>query len=264
MSHPNIPLWVQNRIVGFFNWARNVDMILDGTIKDDPSDGPGSTMGRTLAARILRERNALPRRRFSKLEEIDNIRGVGPGTMQDLVYSFGVSADEAFQKSMYDSGTIYRENWPLEYFRYTFDDQEMFAETAQGQEKLRAFVVEKVEAVCRERSVGEKELTTMLSDLAGAYIDTYSNSTPIAGYALAVYFYDFDADNWFSWERIQEQTIGYFDHNSNTYPWLMDLHFFRGFINRGIISPGIAPDALPVVVNWAEQAISFWVTTLYD
>jgi hypothetical protein len=263
-SHPDIPLWIQNRIVGFFNWARNVDMILDGTIKDDPSDGPGTTMGRTLAARILRERNVLPRRRFADLEEIDKIPGVGPGTMKDLVYSFGVSADEAFQRSMYDSGTIYRENWPLEYFRYPLEDQQLFAEIVQDQKQLRSFVIEKVEELCRERSVGEKEMIDMISDLAAAYIDSYSNSTPIAGYAFALYFYNFDADNWFSWERIQERTVAYFNHNANTYPWFMDLHFFKGFQNRGIISPGIAPHDLPVVVNWAEQSITFWVTALYD
>lgn len=263
-SHPEIPIWIQNRIVGFFNWARNVDMILDGTIKDDPSDGPGNTMGRTLAARILRERNNMPRRRFNDLEEIDRITGVGPGTLKDLVYSFGVSAAEAFQKSMYDSGTIYRENWPLEFFRFTFEDQNAFNEIAQDQEKLRSFIVEKFTAVCREREVDTKAADTMIRDIQSAYIDPYSNSTPAAAYALALWFYEFDADNWFSWERIQEQAIGYFDHNSNTYPWFMELYFFKGFRNRGIISPGICPEDLPVVVNYAEQAVTFWISALYD
>lgn len=263
-SYPEIPLWIQNRIIGFFNWARNVDMILDGTIKDDPSDGPGNTVGRTLAARILRERSQLPRRRFTDLEQIDNIRGVGPGTMEDLVYSFGISADESFQKSMYESNTIYKENWPLEYFRFTIEDQKKFSAIAQDHEKLRQFVKEKVDEVAAERAVTSENAREMADQLKTAYIDTYSNSTPIASYALALWFYEFDADNWFSWERIQEQTIGYFNHNSNTYPWFMDLYFFKGFRNRGIVSPGISPEDLPVVVNWAEQAITFWVSELYD
>ena len=100
--------------MGFFNWARNVEMVLDGTIQDNPADGPGTTLGRTLAARILRERNLLPNRRFTDFDQIDQIKGVGPGTIQDLVYSFGTSADEAFRKAMYERGTIYEENWPLE------------------------------------------------------------------------------------------------------------------------------------------------------
>lgn len=263
-SHPQIPLWIQNRIVGFFNWARNVDMILDGTIQDDPSDGPGSTMGPALAARILRERNLLPSRRFSDLEEIDRISGVGPGTIKDLVYSFGISADEAFQKSMYESGTIYQENWPLEFFRFTIEDKDTFTTLAQDQEKLRAFVLEKVDEVSKEREVTDENIGKMLQQLKGAYIDNYSNSSPTASYALALWFYEFDADNWFSWEGIQEQTLGYFDHNAATYPWFMDLYFFKGFQNLGIIPPGICPDDLPVVVNWAEQTVTFWISGLYD
>ncbi len=263
-SHPNIPLWIQDRIVGFFNQARNVDMIVDGTIKDDPSDGPGNTIGQSLAARILRERNQLPRRRFSDLEEIDRINGVGAGTIQDLVYSLGKRADEAFVHNMYEEGVIYEANWPLEYFRYPIEDKDTFENLVRDKEKLRQFVSEKVGEVAAERNVEEKKTTEMLSELKDAYIDTYNNSTPIAGYALALHFYNFDADNWFSWERIQEQTMAYFDHNSYTYPWFMELHLFKGVRNRGIIQPGISPDALPVVVNWAEQAITFWVSELYD
>lgn len=263
-SHPEIPLWIQNRIVGFFNWARNVDMILDGAIQDDPADGPGNTMGRTLAARILRERSKLPNRRFTDFEQIDNIRGVGPGTVKDLVYSFGINADEAFRKSMYESGTIYEENWPLEFFRFPIEDRETFSATAQDHEKLRRFVVEKVDEVCRDRDLAPEECEAMRTDLKNAYIDEYGNSTPTAGYALALWFYEFDADNWFSWERIQQQTIGYFDHNANTYPWFMSLYLFKGFRNRGIIRPGISPDDLPVVANWAEQTITFWISALYD
>lgn len=263
-SHPDIPLWVQNRIIGFFNWARNVDMILDGTIQDDPADGPGNTLSRTTAARILRERNLMPRRRFTDLAEIDQIRGVGPATMEDLVYSFGKSADEAFRQSMYESGTIYEENWPLEFFRYTIEDEEIFRNTAQDKILLRRFIEEKVAEACEMRQVPAEDCEAMLRELNEAYIDTYSNSTPAAGYALALWFYEFDADNWFSWERIQEQTLRYFDHNGKTDPWFMELHLFKGFRNRGLIPPGISPDDLPVVVNWAEQAITYWVSALYD
>lgn len=263
-SHPEIPLWIQNRIIGFFNWARNVGMIIDGTIQDDPSDGPGTSMGRTLAARILREKNAQPKRRFTDLDQIDQIKGVGPGTLKDLVYSFGISADDAFLKSMYDSKTLYRENWPLEYFRFPFEDPNAFKAIAQDQEKLREFIMSKVDAVSEERAVKAENKAAMLAELQRAYIDGYNNSSPTASYALALWFYEFDADNWFSWESIQQQAQVYFDHNSNTYPWFMELYFFKGFQNRGIISPGICPEDLPVVVNWAEQAVTFWISGLYD
>lgn len=59
-------------------------MVLDGTIQDDPADGAGRTMGPVLAARILREKAKLPRRRFTDFEQLDNIKGVGEGTIRPV------------------------------------------------------------------------------------------------------------------------------------------------------------------------------------
>lgn len=262
MSDPAFPTWVANRILGFFNQAKSVEDITNGTIKDDPSDGPGRTIGATLAARILRERGQLPRRRFTEFEQLDNINGVGEGTIKDLVYTFGTNAAQAFQDAMYN-GTIFRNNWTLEFFRTEFEDRTSFLTLANDMEKFRAWVVEKVKALGEERGASEKDIELMQDNLKNTYIDTYFNTTMAPDYALALWFYEFDADNWFGWEQIQKQTSGYFAHHSG-YPWEMDLRFFKGFRQRGIIRPGITPDDLPVVVNWPEQVITIWVSALYD
>lgn len=257
--------WVTNRILAFFNRARNIDDLLDGTIKDDPADGPGYTLGRKLAGRILRTRNALrPIPRFRKFEEFDSIPGVGPGTIDDLVYTFGTPAAEAFRTRMYTDAVIYEANWPLEYFRYPIANKTQFQELAANEEAFHNWVAEKVGELCGEREVSEENCSLMQADLGNAYVDTYHNTTPAPAYALALWFYEFDADNWFSWERIQEACHTYFDHHGGLYPWEMQLRFFKGFTNRGIIQPGITPDDLPVVVNWPEQCITLWFSALYD
>jgi len=260
-----MPEWVANRILGFFNRAQNIDDILDGTIKDDPSDGPGYTIGRQLADRILRTRKELkPFGRFTEFEQLDNIPGLGRGTLQDLVYSFGTSAAQAFRDYMYGEYVIYEANWPLEFFRYEIEDKATFNEIARNDERFREWMGQQIGQLCGKRGVKEKDCNSMLQDLQTAYIDRYFNGTPAAGYALALWFYQFDADNWFSWERIQEACIRYFNHHSGAYPWEMELRLLRGFTQRGIIQPGITPDALPVVFNWPEQCITIWVSALYD
>jgi len=260
----NIPIWIQRRIVGFFNSVQNVDMILDGTIQDDPTDGDGKSIGRIVAARILRERNKLPDRKFTTLEQIDNVPGVGTDTIRDFVYSLGKSADETFRNEMYASRTIYMENWALEYFRYPVETEEAFLRLEQNPAELRQFIIEKLTQLAQDKAVPVDLANAMISDLAQAYIDFYSNSTQIAGYALAVWFYDFDADNWFSWESIQKQTLRYFSYHANEEQWQMDLYLFRGFTNRGIINPGISANALPVVMNKSELTVTFWLSELYD
>ena len=263
-AYPDIPQWVQQRILGFFNRARNIDMILDGTIQDAPSDGQGRTLGPTLAARILRTKHSLPRRRFSDLSQLDAIRGVGPNTLQDLVYSFGRHADETFRSAMYDSNTIYATNWPLEFFRTPIEDRAAFEAIARDPELLRSFVRDRVAAIAQDQALAAATRDAMLQEVEAAYLDFYSNSTPEAGYAIALWFYQFDADNWFSWERIQAQTLRYFEHHMAANIWQMDIYLFRGFVNRGLVRAGITQAALPVVVNWAEQTVTIWASALYD
>lgn len=258
----NMPTWVANRILGFFNRVNSIDEIVNGPIEDDPSDGAGRTIGPTLAARILRERNNLRWRRFREFEELDAIAGVGEGTIKDLAYSFGKTAAQAFQEQMYD-GTIYRENWTLEYEQTTFDKQETFTGLVNDEAAFRVWMEAKVREIAAERGVEEEKIKTMTSQISSTYMDTYFNGTPAAGYALALWFYEFDADNWFSWEGIQKPTEAYFSHHSG-YPWEMELRFFKGFKQLGIIRPGITPEDLPVVVNWPERAITIWFSALYD
>ncbi|MEX1363030.1 MAG: hypothetical protein AB1Z98_07885 [Nannocystaceae bacterium] len=262
-SSTSIPPWVSGRILGFFNRARSVGDLLDGTIVDDPADGPGNAMGPTLAARILRERNTLPSRRFTDIEQVDAIRGVGPNTMKDLVHSLGTSAAEAFVASMYD-GVIFRENWTLHFDRTEIEDPEQHDALLHDDEELRAWVVARIEALAKEHEVSAEDRQQMVSQLQSAYIDEYSNSTPAASYALALWLYEHDADNWFTWERIQAETLGYFEHHMDHNPWEMKLRVFKGFEQRGIIRPGITPPDLPVVVNEAERAITLWFSALYD
>ncbi len=260
-----LPKWVANRILAFFNRAKNVNDITDGTIKDDPSDGPGRTIGRRLAHRILQTRKTLkPFGRFTEFEQLDSIPGVGEGTIDDLVYTFGTPADRAFRDRMYGDNIIYEENWPLEFFRYEIEGLQAFNELAQNDELFREWITQRVGELCGERDVKEKDCNSMLQDLKAAYIDRYFNGTPEAGYALALWFYQFGYDNWFSWERIQEVCIDYFNHHGGAYPWEMELRLLRGFTQRGIIQPGISPDALPVVFNWPERSITIWISALYD
>ncbi len=264
MPNSTIVPWIADRILGFFNAARSVDDVLDGTIQDDPSDGPGRTISRTLAARILRTKATLPRRRFTTFEQLDDISGVGPGTIQDLIYSFGTTAAEAFQRAMYDENVIFRENWPLEFFRFTIEDQEEFQQIIQDEVLFRTYVCDRVSELCEAREVGEADTSTMLGEIEKAYIDTYNNSTPAPSYAMALWFYEFDADNWFSWERIQEQTERYINHHMESNNWEMELRMFRGVQQRGIIPIAITPTDLPVMVNWPEQSVAIWFSTLYD
>lgn len=255
------PKWVIYRILNFFNEAQSAQEIVKG-VQDDPSVGSDRSIGRTVAARILNKRKSLPWRRYTSPDELDDIQGLGADKYQDLIYTFGTSAAEAFRNSMYDNNVIYKENWPLHYKTRQFDNVEAIDELAYNDGLLRPLVIELVGELCDELS---NDATTCKADTAmlnDAYIDSYHNSTQEADYALALWFYRFDADNWFSYDRILNECSKYFSHYTG-HPWEMQLKFFKGF-SHGPLLQGITPADLPVVINYPEQSVTVWTSALYD
>lgn len=257
-----IPVHLAQRILSFFNSAQQVSSITNSIIQDDPSDGPGNTIGPTLAARILRARKVLPRNRFTNLEELDAIPGFGTGTWDDLIYTFGPTAGETFRRKMYEEHVIFESNWPLWLFEYPIEDPKEFQELATDDLKFRAFIGQQLEQICATEGAQKEHCAQALEAVSTNYLDAFTNSTQEAAHAMALWFYRFDADNWFSYEQVFEQTQAYFSFYPD-YPWEMDLRFFKG-IESTLIEPGITVSDLPIVINYPEQSISVWMSTLYD
>ncbi len=115
-----IPFWAARNILDYFNSVRTLMDITEGPIQDDPRDGVGRTIGPTIARRILDARRRLPLEQFTDIRQIDNIRGIGENTMQDLLYTFGRPAAEFFQEFMFEAEIISRDNWDLLFFQKTF------------------------------------------------------------------------------------------------------------------------------------------------
>ncbi|MCB0575738.1 MAG: hypothetical protein KDC61_14360, partial [Saprospiraceae bacterium] len=90
----------------------------------------------------------------------------------------------------------------------------------------------------------------------------YHNSTEEGALAFALWFYRFDADNWFSFERMFQQTSALFGYHAVPL-WEMEMRFFKGFKHR-IFTKLIAPPDLPVLVNYPEHKVTLWVSGLAD
>jgi len=262
-----IPKWVIDRILNFFNQASVIadisgDGISEGDDSSDPDNWEGYSIGPTVAQRIIETRDALKFNRFRTLDELKPIDGFGQDKFDDLVRVFNIPSAEAFRLSMYENGVISKENWSLSHFTTFFEDTDEYRRITRNQSNFRDFVMKKVEVIAFEKS--ENRLTSRLvaKTLDQAYIDTYFNSSQTADFAFALWWWHFDADNWFSYETILRETSHYFSHHGGG-QWEMELHFFKGF-DHEILSDGIVPSDLPVVTSEAEQSISIWTSALYD
>jgi hypothetical protein len=255
--------WVATRILNFLNYTRAASKIVE-TIQDDPNSGApgeGASIGETVAARILAKRNSLPNRRFSSISELEGIQGFGEDKMRDMIYTLGVRAADAFRDGLYEKN-ILLENWNLEHHTYYFPDEEEFNFTANITPNFTNFVAHQVNQLVSERK--NNELAGYLAErlIFESYQDAYDISH-IASFAFALWFYHFDQDNWFSFERMRLEIERYLGHYIRPHD---DLRFvlFKGFPNGATLVKGITTPDLPVVINRPERAISIWTSELFD
>lgn len=265
--------WVSDRVLDFLNRARSPEAIAgDGTANPenplDPDNWEDYSIGPVVAQRIIDKRLTLPRQRFQSLDELKGIPGLGQNKFDDMIRAFSTPAAEAFRTAMYEQNIISQENWKLSYYTSFIEDTETYRNITRNESLFKNHVAEQLEKICQEiladsNSFANSSACRLLADNARLrYIDSYSNSAGAASYAFALWWYRFDADNWFSFERVHRVIETYFSHHSGP-NWEMDIHFFKGFKHE-ILSDGIVPSDLPVVTSEAEQSITIWTSALYD
>lgn len=255
--------WVAVRILNFLNDARNAADITEA-VRDDPNagaPGEGAAIGEVVAARLLEKRNSLPRRRFSRISELEGIQGFGEDKIRDLIFTLGVRAADAFRDGLY-AKSILLENWNLEHHTYYFQDEEEFDYTANITPNFTNFIAHQVNQLVSERK--QNELAGYLAErlIFEAYQDAY-DTAHVGSFAFALWFYQFDQDNWFSFQRMREEIEQYLNHYLQAGEELRFV-LFKGFPNGATLVKGITAPDLPVVINRPERAISIWTAELFD
>ncbi len=252
--------WVQERILDFVNRVQTAAELAAG-VQDDPNSGGSGSIGATVAQRILDARNALPGNRFREFSQLDDVPGVGEDKINDLAYTFGTPAAKAFQDRMYN-GVIYRENFDLDYRSLSYATDAEFLAIVDNDSNFTNAVGAVVEKWVDERS-GNRQLAAT----AGRYLRLThlerTTSAHLGGYYFAYWFFRFDEDNWFSFERVRTETDFYLSYNPS-YQDRLELRFFKGFDNCGLLANAISPTDLPAVVNYGERKITVWRGDLRD
>jgi hypothetical protein len=252
---------IENRILRFFNTVEKPFEIVQ-KILDDPGDTETERFRTKLAKRILAVRETLPEKRFKTLAQIDAISGVGPDKLDDLIYTFGLPASEVFASALFDR-KILLENWTVLRYEWVSETEADHRQLVENPEAFRQIVYRlAVRAAMETAGYDEAEAQNLCASILTDYMDVYTNSTAEAAYAFALWFYRFDADNWFSFDKMFDETAAFFDYNSEPYTGA-ELRLFKGFDNR-VFWALIARSDLPVTVDHAERAITLWVVGLAD
>ena len=251
--------WVAARILDFLNRAENAQAIVDG-IQDDPNSGSDNAgIGETVAQRIIDKKATLQFGRYNKLEDLEDIQGLGTDKVKDMVYSLGITAAQAFRDNLYNG--ILFENWVLHEDRVEFEDEAAFKAVADNGSNLVNLVI--------ERRFGENNFSQSAEAVAlrSSFVETY-DIADFGSHALALYFYQFDSDNWFSYDRMRTACEQYLSHHpiipGFQYRPDQKLMLFKGFRDNRFSATSNTMGILPVVANYAECAITIWRAELND
>ncbi|MEM6265162.1 MAG: hypothetical protein AAGI38_21850 [Bacteroidota bacterium] len=260
--------WVVRRVLNFLNSARTVEDITgkdreNHPLVDAPSDGNSKanyTIGEKVAENILAFRNSLSNRRFTTLSQVDEVPGIGPDKITDLLYSFRITSAERFRTYMYDN--LLRENFRLKAYTTFWEDTETYRSLTRNRGHLSSWAAEQVKQLSLERYNNFTIARLGRKLVEQAYPETYENAHYEA-FAFALWFYRFDADNWFSYEAVKLACDQYLSSNGFSSDDAQ-LFLLKGFPNGGILNEAITVDDLPVVADPVEQSLTIWTCELYD
>ncbi len=265
MQRPTInqllPVQIQ-AVLNFLNEAQAVDDLTNiEKHRPDLSEEERSSysIGAQSAQNILDTRANLPAGRFNKLDEVLAVKGIGEDKVLDIVAFIWQPAEEIFRKQLFEN--VLGENWAVNYWRYSLEPEE-YKRLTEEEGLLKTFIGKKVLEIANERHDNYVIGALAQALLEKSPLDRVEGLT--AQIQFASWWFRFDEDNWFSFERISEMIdpfINYFGLQKYSY---IDLVFFRGFMNGGTVADGISPDDLVVSLNPAEYAITIWGISLFD
>lgn len=256
LSAEQLPAWQQKRILSFFNKAKTATDITTTVLDDPNSGGTGSSIGEVVAKRILAHRNTLIPRFFREFSQLDDVQGLGPDKFKDLAYTFRHTAAEEFTHKLFHG--VIHENWKIERHDRVFSDAELFQQISHDPLQLRKVIGEMLLEIAETKFKGDNLLNLVPYLLTDTYLDHYQ--TQDAGkYAWALWWYRFDSDNWFSFDRICAAIADYLGTYWNEE---IELVLVKGFQGGRLWRSGVTD--LPVTLNKAEQTISLWRVELFD
>ncbi|MEO0469717.1 MAG: hypothetical protein AAF206_08865 [Bacteroidota bacterium] len=249
------PEWVIKQILSFLNQAKTAEDIVAG-VQDDPSDGAGAAIGKTVAQRILDHRNSLRPRFFRSIDQLTEVEGVGQDKLDDLAYTFQTPAADWFVNKMF--AEVIGENWTLTHLSHHIEDPQAFEALTADDAMLKMVVSELVAGYAQSN-----EETSQFGDMARifareTFADRYEQSD-YGRFAWALWFYQFDADNWFSFERVRDVIVQYLDLYWNE---AIEVVLLKNWPRNPIWHS--SPGDLPVTINRVEQTISIWQAELFD
>ena len=205
-------------------------------------------------------RKKKPHQRFSDLRELMEEAQLSADKLLELVQTLQQPADQAFARDMRQS--VLASNWFLEPDTTYLRDEVQFRALVDTPSRFTELLSNRVQALAFAQLHHEAAARMAARLLPTCYLETYTEPH-LGSHALALWFYRFDQDNWFTYEKVQAACARYLEQGQ-PHSERLELRLFKGFPSGETLVQGITAPDLPVVVNYEEQKITLWRCALRD
>lgn len=260
MTHSNsisLTPELQERLLLLLNSARSprdISALL-------PKGNRRQVLDPTLGIRLLKARQNQPGKRFESLDTLREAEGFGVEEMELLSEAVQQSSAEALRQRLYNNQVLY-DNFDLRYLAIDLGpDPIEHLNTLELERALRNIISRSIPQLADSDALSA-DLRTAAIQVRRNYFEPF-DSAHLASYGMALWFYHFDEDNWFSFENIRKEIEWMFNtyfQFQNTPP----LFLIKGFEQKLLGTDGITVIDLPVTLNIREQKLYVWRGQLFD
>jgi len=254
-AHPND--LAEGRILSHFNKAQSSSRGLKAGRRLQRSS---TRLSEEAAKSIFARQSEQPKGRFERVSDLRKVSELDAEAWQDLVNQFARPAADIFRQEMYEE--VMGSNWDLSYRSIQISDKQEWDAISRNPAALLSTVKTIVEGLAMDHkgSADIAKLANLLLDQAAVESHTDSH---LASFAWAFWFYRFDQDNWFSFEKVREEIEDYLSSYSDQAEPI-HFHLYKNFPNSQVLVDALTVADLPVMVNHAEQRVTVWTCSLND
>jgi hypothetical protein len=258
--HRECPAWVEERVLRFMNQAGTWQKLIDN-MRELGSD-PGARshdhlIGQKVAARILETRNLLPGMAFSTLGQLRDIRGLGEDKYRAILKAFSRPSASVLTDALAQAklpGQSRAHLYPLTTYP---SDEASYQELITTPYALKEWVTTHLLAYAGRRGHGALVCKMLDQSIQQAFVEGSDNSDSGAALALALWLYQFQADDCFPFPAALEACTRYIGPAAGEGPF-MRLWLIKP-LDQGLLFAGGGPAAWPVAGHDGERSVTVWL-----
>ena len=249
----------ENRLLELFNRARTARDIHKAYVPGEEI-ACETLITNSTARQIVEFKSQLPNGRIERLSQLSLIADINQQEIELMMDRFAVSGAVRFKNYMIQHGL--GAQWEFNHYSTVFPSMDEFLQVVNHQDILKEFVAKEVKRISLEKHKDERKASLVGALIPSCYIEKYEMGH-IASYAWALWFYRFDADNYFSFHSVEREIEKYLGSACSEAD-RKELYMFKGFDNALAFHTEHTVTDLPVVVDFEDLSISLWTCQLMD